>query len=56
MMDLNKLADMTDTHLKNYIIAMKDNMTAPYKCIWNTDSHRGISQTKTFNYVRHIIT
>ena len=55
-MDLNKLADMTDPQLKNYIIAMKDNMTSPYKCIWNADHHKSSSHTKTFNYIRHIVT
>ena len=54
-MDLNKLANKTDPQLKNYMIAMKDNMTAPYKCIWTEDNHRGCSNTKAFNYVRHML-
>ena len=55
MTDLNKFANMSDPQLKDYIIAMKDNMTAPYKCIWNQEAHCGHTQTKTFNYIRHIV-
>ena len=55
-MDLNKLASMSDPQLKDYVIAMRESMTAPYKCIWNADHHKSCSQTKAFNYVRHIIT
>ena len=54
-MDLNKLSQMPDDQLKTYIISMKDSMTAPYKCIWTEEAHRGDKQSKAFNYVRHIM-
>jgi len=46
---------MTDAQLKNYTIAMKDTMTAPYKCFWNTDPHKSCNHSRYFNYVRHIV-
>lgn len=54
-MDLNKLANNSDEKLKAYTIALREDMTAPYKCFWTNDIHRGCTQTKGFNYVRHII-
>ncbi len=55
-MDLTKLAEMTDDQLKTYLTALRDTMISPYKCIWNKDVHRGYTQTKSFNYVRHMMT
>ena len=46
---------MTDCQLKTYTLSLKDTMTAPYKCIWTDQAHRGDAQAKGFNYVRHII-
>ena len=54
-MDLSKIAQMPDAQLKTYIISMKDNMTAPYQCIWNKDAHKSSSHNKAFNYIRHVI-
>ena len=55
-MDLNKLANMPDDKLKTYTIALREDMTAPYKCFWNKEAHKSDTQTKAFNYVRHILT